>query len=117
MLGTAASSPPVGTRRAGREMESRGSATSAAAAAVHRMCREAAERLLRASAINHEAQRIAMLLKAAPRNMADHADSLMTNIHLPSFLALSIISDMRSSSSLVSRVEETSSRAARSEAH
>src|ERR1039457_553945 len=106
MLGAAASSPPVGTCRAGREIESRGRATSAAAAAVHTKCREAAERLRSASAINQAAQRTAMLLKAAPRKIADHADSLMTNIHLPSFLALSIISDMRSSSSLVSRVEE-----------
>ncbi len=91
----------TGTRSAGRSHVSSGSASRAAAAAVQTRCRAAAERRPSASAASEAAIRIRVDFSA-----------YANNIYLPSRLAFSIISAMRSSSSRVRRVAETSSSAA-----
>ena len=94
----------IGRRNAGSDTVNIGRARTATAAAVHTRCRAAADRLRNRKAHNQAATRITVLFSATLIRMG--------NIYLPSFFALSIISDMRFSSSRVMRVEETSSSAA-----
>ena len=93
-------------------MERTGSASTAAAAAVQTRCRDAADRPRNKNATIHAAPSTTVLLSATPRHIANHADSFQPVIYLPSLFAFSIIAVMRSNSSRVSAVEETSSSAA-----
>src|ERR1039458_479121 len=106
------SAPDAGTRSAGNETERNGNASTAAAAAVHTRCRNAADRPRSAQAANHAAPSTTVLLSAALAKKENHCDTFQIDIYLPSRLASSIISDIRSSSSRVRRVAETSSSAA-----
>jgi len=103
--------PATESRSAGTEIESKGSAISAAAHAVHTMWRAAAEARRIASAASQATASTSELLMASEA-ASGHRVAVQFNIYLPSFFASSMSWDMRSSSSRVSRVEATSSSAA-----
>src|ERR1035437_3514615 len=76
------SAPDAGTRKTGNQAERKGSASTAAAAAVHTRCREAADRPRSAHATNHAAPSITVLLSAALTKIENHADSFQLDILL-----------------------------------
>src|ERR1035441_9765452 len=75
------------TRNAGSATVNNGSATSAAAEAVHTMWRAPAERLRRSHAISHAATSTSVLLSAALARIG-HADAVQFNILSSLFLGL-----------------------------
>ena len=91
----------------GSDTERNGSASKAAKADVHTRCRVAADRRRRLKDNSHVALNTTVPLNATPSPSENQCD-----IYLPSFLAFSIMAAMRSSSSSVSRLADTSSSAA-----